>query len=244
MLVLLEAEDILLDKKRRRGRSSTTGQYVSMAEAKEKLLALRREELDLMEEEILLSFNYKPPSTRAREQLPREEKLAEQICDLSSFELEKKAHAMLAAFWERLRPFTEAAGRAPAGRVGVGDSRDLSYAAGKMRNASTAPTAAKKKKGALGIADLKCKRAITGGLILKISGKTPVNSVEKADLLVSQMDGVFKEMGRPNCLLFMDGNFLTWDYHRDRRRHEWELMPPLHAVLEVGRRDGVAPSRL
>lgn len=48
---------------------------------------------------------------------------------------------------------------------------------------------------ALGIADLKCKRAITGGLILEISGKTPVNSVEKADLLVSQMDGVFKEMG-------------------------------------------------
>lgn len=50
MLVLLEAEDILLDKKRRRGRSPTTGKYVSIAEAKEKLLALRREELDLMEE--------------------------------------------------------------------------------------------------------------------------------------------------------------------------------------------------
>lgn len=95
MLVLLEVEDILLDKKRRRGRSPTTGQYVGMAEAKENLLALRHEELDLMEEKILLSFNHKPPSTRAREQLPREEELAEQICDLSSFELEKRARKSL-----------------------------------------------------------------------------------------------------------------------------------------------------
>ncbi|KMQ94762.1 gag-like protein [Lasius niger] len=78
-----------------RGRPPTTGEYVGLAKAQQKLAKAIKETEYYDEIEKFLDAGWVPSTTRRMREMPKEEELLEQMRDLCSSELEKRARTFL-----------------------------------------------------------------------------------------------------------------------------------------------------
>lgn len=78
-----------------RGRPPTTGEYVGLAKAQQKLAKAMKEKEYYDEIEKFFDAGWVPSTTRRMREMPKEEELLEQMRDLCSSELEKRARTFL-----------------------------------------------------------------------------------------------------------------------------------------------------